>query len=72
MVWGSDEVVSAYAQFRRASVSNNDHKSPSNVMFRYENLILAIRKDLGHANKNFKQGDVLSLFINDIDEYTTG
>lgn len=33
-----------------------------------ENLLLAIRKDMGHKNKGLQQGDILSLFINDVDE----
>ena len=34
-----------------------------------ENLILAIRKELGYKNKNIKQYDILRLYINDINKY---
>lgn len=39
------------------------------AMFYFEDLMLEIRKDLGHKNKGFEKGDVLSLFINDIKNY---
>ena len=41
-------------------------KEPFALMFLYEQLLLTIRRDLGHANKDIKTGDILSLFINDI------
>jgi len=69
MVWGSDEVVEAFGQFRRTSTVPKELQKPIELMFRYEELILAIRKDLGHGNKDIKRGDILSLFVNDIDNY---
>ena len=38
-------------------------------IFAVERLLLAIRKDVGHKNRNLKQGDLLSIFINDIDSF---
>jgi hypothetical protein len=38
-------------------------------MFLIEDVMFAIRKDLGHGNKRLTQGDVLALFINDIDAF---
>jgi hypothetical protein len=38
-------------------------------MFEIENLLLAIRKDLGHENKGLAPGKVLGLFVNDIHEH---
>ena len=38
-------------------------------MFIYEDLIRAVRKDLGHKNKDLTKGKLLSLFINDIANY---
>jgi len=32
-------------------------------------LILAIRRDLGHKNSGLKRGDILALFVNDIDKH---
>ena len=42
---------------------------PMKLMLLYESLILAIRKDLGHKNKGLVAGDILALFLNDIEEH---
>jgi len=65
-IWGSDGVIRAFSDFRLASTRVG---APTDILFIYENLLLAIRKDLGHKNRNLKRGMILSLFINDIDEY---
>ena len=67
MVWGSDEVLKAWSQWRRKAGNGGE---PFALMFEYERLILAIRADLGHRNKNLSPGDILGLFVNDIDEHT--
>jgi hypothetical protein len=64
MVWGADEVVREWSAFRLKSVKADD---PFGVLFAYEDLIRAIRRDLGHSNKGLKRGDILTLFVNDID-----
>ncbi len=69
MVWGSDDVLAAWVKWRRAATSEANVKAdPMKVMLLYEQLILTIRHDLGHRNKNLGQGDVLALFVNDIDQ----
>lgn len=65
-IWGSDEVVLAFRACRTASLTGT---RPEEFLFMYEKLLLAIRKDLGHKNRNFKRGTVLGLFINDIEKY---
>lgn len=67
MVWGSDEVVSQWSSYRRKIGKNPE--DTATTMFEFEKLLLAIRKDTGHTNKNIKSGDLLGLFINDIDNY---
>jgi hypothetical protein len=70
MVWGSNDVLSAWIKCRRASVNEEEVKqNPVNFMLNYENLIREIRKDLGLKNKNLNEGDILSLFVTDIDKY---
>lgn len=49
IVWGADDVIDAWFRFRNKSV--NSDGSGVAVMFEIENLLLAIRKDLGHENK---------------------
>lgn len=70
MIWGSDEVVIQWSKYRRASIKNFENgQADFNNMFELENLLLAIRKDTGHKNKNLNKGDLLGLFINDIENY---
>ncbi|WP_350343973.1 hypothetical protein PRVXT_000338 [Proteinivorax tanatarense] len=69
MVWGSDEVVKKWSNYRRLYVSDKLKSDSVNAMFEFERLLMAIRKDMGHKNKDIKKGELLGLFINDIDKY---
>jgi hypothetical protein len=67
IIWGSDETVSAFHKFRMASI--HDDPSPGAIPLAIEGIMYAIRKDLGHKNKNLHKGTLLGLFINDIDQH---
>ncbi len=70
MVWAADDVLNAWIKFRGASIDEAAMKAnPFELMFIYEDLIRAIRKDLGHKNKDLTKGKLLSLFVNDIANY---
>lgn len=69
ILWGSDDVLRNYSNFRRRYVNITPDKPSFDIMFEFEKLLYAIRKDTGHRNRNLKKGDVLALFINDIDNY---
>ena len=70
MVWGSDGVLAAWIKWRRMLVDEAAMKAnPKEFLFLYEQILFAIRRDLGHKNKALIQGDILALFINDIDKY---
>ena len=70
MVWGSDEVLAAWIKFRRFSTNEAAVKAnPFQLMFLYEELVYTMRRELGHKNKGLGKGDILALFINDIDKY---
>ncbi len=68
VIWGSDEMLNAFFKFRMMSLENTDNNSgnPYVVLFMVEDLLLAIRKDLGHKNENVSRGKILGLFINDL------
>ena len=68
VIWGSDGMLNAFSKFKMMDLENTDNNSenPYAVLFIVENLLLAIRKDLGHKNKNVSQGKILRLFINDL------
>jgi hypothetical protein len=65
LVWGSDDVVAKWSRLRRRFGRNEPFSQE--MLFEFEQLLLAMRLDTGHANKRLKRGDLLGLFINDID-----
>lgn len=79
-IYASDKVLKAWSDFK-ISVMNSEinkkglTKEDSTKYYilneapKIENLILAIRKELGYKNKNIKQYDILRLYINDINKY---
>lgn len=72
LIWGSDDVVRKWSEYRKNITYNDNLTNPSpNVMFDFEELLILIRKDMGHKNKQISKGVLLSLFINDIDKYLT-
>src|SRR6266702_554274 len=64
IVWGSSEVVIKFAKFKSST------QDPNTLIFSIEDIWLAIRKDLGHNDKNLSRGTLLGLIINDIDQLT--
>jgi len=68
MVWGSNDVLKAYNKFRKTAQLGTDVKTYDTVLA-IEELILAMRKDVGHSNKELNKGDILRLFVNDLDDY---
>lgn len=69
LFWGSDAVIEGYSKFRRAALTVDPDNLDPGSLFTIEDLLFAIRRDTGHKNKNLKRGDILALFINDIDKY---
>ena len=65
MIWASNDVVVKWSKFRRGA----DKHPPIDYMFMMEDLMTAIRKDLGHSGGDVSKGDLLGLYINDIDEH---
>ena len=67
VIWSSDDVIDAFYKFRMENIEDEKQAPTSNILFRIEDLLIAIRKDLYH--KMVKRGKILGLFINDIEEY---
>lgn len=68
VIWGSDDLLLAWNRFRTYTVNNADNPNLE-ILFEIEKLLLAIRRDLGHSNKDVTEGKILGLFVNDIDDY---
>ena len=69
IIWGSKEIVDAFGDFRFQIMKITESTDPKVVLASVEDLLLAIRKDLGHNHPNFKRGQLLRLYINDIEDY---
>jgi hypothetical protein len=67
IVWGSDGVLKAFGEFRVASLQIKE-KGVAPLLVSIEDLMLAVRKDLGYKNSGLRRGDVLRLFINDLEQ----
>ncbi|MQR84368.1 hypothetical protein GFV16_00215 [Bacillus megaterium] len=69
ILWGSPDVIKAYKAYRMGLVKREmNSKVTLTEIDVMEALLLAIRKDMGHKDKNLVRGDILSLFINDLEE----
>lgn len=62
ILYGSNKVVKKWSAYRTsaAKLSSIDN------LKRLESVLYAIRKDLGFKKKGMNEGDILSLFVNDV------
>lgn len=67
MTFASNNVIEKWGKLR-VSLSDENTKDEQK-MFIVEDLFRAIRSDLGHSRRGSHKGDILRLFINDIDEH---
>jgi hypothetical protein len=68
IAFGSDDIVRRWSYLKR-KWSNPEGYLAENMMWDIEDLWIAMRNDIGHKNKNIKRGDILRLFVNDIDSF---
>ena len=79
-IWGSDDVVREWIKFKTlamkfalvAGEGLPERDTEANIVQRaiipIGNLLLAIRKDIGHSNKKLSNLDIMRLFYYDLDE----
>jgi hypothetical protein len=72
--WAADGVIRKFSNFRRTLLhgANTGHLEQSDTLLLLEGILLEIRKDLGHKNEKLNPGDLLTLFINDLDANLQG
>jgi len=63
IIWASPKVIRAWLKFRKATAV----KTP-NLLFVVDELLQAIRKDLGNSNFGLQRGDVIRFYLTDPDE----
>ena len=67
VTWASDDVIKAWKTFKTFSATGDPDPIP--VMFVFENVLKAVRQDLGHKSTDLVPGDLLSLFVTDIHKH---
>lgn len=62
MLWASPEVLLAWNRFRSA---NEPSSSNEEVVFRADDVLQAMRTDLGLSNHGLERGDLVKMYISD-------
>jgi|GEM_PF-3392665 len=70
ILWGGGDTIEKYRALRdhASQGSDSEEQSDPSILIRFAELLLAIRKELGHAASNVQEIDLLSLFITDTGE----
>ena len=63
IIWASPAVIRSWLKFREASA-----QSPSSIMLAVDDMMQAIRKDLGNSHFGLKRGDVVKNYLSDPSE----
>lgn len=64
LIWGSDDVVRLWGRIRIDAAGGGTES-----LFRLEELLFAIRRDVGYPATTLRRGDILRLWVNDIDKH---
>ncbi len=64
ILWASDDVLNLYIKFRQ--IANNQDSSTTPILL-FGQMLLAMRKDLGHQNNQINQESILRTFVNDVE-----
>ena len=68
LVWGSDDVVREWVAFR-SKFTGGEAPDGTETLLSFERVLFSLRREFGHRNKNVKQGQLLGLFVNDIQQH---
>lgn len=65
--WASTKVIRQYVAFRMIDSSNTE-LSAKDILLKFEGLMRTIREDIGQSNDDLEPGDLLRLFLTDVDK----
>lgn len=66
-LWGSPKAIKLWTSWRLANTEGKPKPNPQDLLFAMEEVMLQLRRDMG-LKRGLKKGDLLKLFINDVDE----
>ena len=69
MVWASDDVLAEWIKWKRFASTEAMADNPRELLFQFEGLVKAMRRDLGHRNQGILKGDILVMFVTDMDKH---
>ena len=71
VIWGSKDIIEAFGKFREElqELPNSENNNPMKILNEVEDLMFAIRKDLGHEYIGTKRGDIMRLYITDLSNH---
>lgn len=69
LLGASSEMVQAFNDWQRKTSELQEQGNPVQAVRVWEELLLAIRKDLGHQDGRLPEGELLRLFITDYEEH---
>jgi hypothetical protein len=71
IVYGSAEMVQSWSRYRRRYFATAQEPPDPNldptILLGFEQILTAIRREFNHHDRRLKPGDLLGLFINDVD-----
>lgn len=65
MIYASNDFLKQWREFKKLS---NSGAAGAAGLFQMENVLKSMRSDLGHSSWLLTKGDVLALFVNDIED----
>lgn len=76
-LWGAPPVVAAFNDWRTKTVQNAEAAERGSaqsgalleMLLAYEDLLLVTRADLGVSNDGLERGDLLRIFVTDLDDH---
>lgn len=71
VLYGSDHVIARWVAWLRSMPDDDDERDENDprVLLDWEQVLLAIRRDLGHKNEDLDTGDLLRVYVTDIDHH---
>lgn len=72
IIWFPDHILKSYINWKKNLIyfsENSNNENLRKLLIEQEELMHQFRKDIGHSNKNLIQGDISSLYINDIENF---
>ena len=64
ILWASDDVLNLYIKFRQ--MANRQDSSTTPILL-FGQMLLAMRKDLGHQNNQINEESILGTFVNNVE-----